>query len=74
MLRDQTTIFLQGIITFSMIAGKNTGFGVIPMAKSFLDTSKPTRSVKNACLVFSSACYCRWHKNLTGVAKFLDHL
>ena len=46
MLRDQIIILLQGIIAFSMNAGKNAGFGVVPIAKSFLSPLSQPKVLK----------------------------
>ena len=47
--RGQTAIFLQGAIAFSISARKNTGSGVVPIAKSFL--TPPSRPEVLKCLL-----------------------
>ena len=45
----QTTIFLQGVIAFSISAHKNIGSGVVPIPKSFLTLPSQPEMLK--CLV-----------------------
>ena len=52
--RGQTTIFLQGVIAFSISACKNIGSSVVPIVKSFLTPQSRPEVLK--CLLSLPQC------------------
>ena len=72
----QTAIFLQGVMAFSINAHKNTGSGVISIAKLFL--TPPSRLKVLKCLLSVPQCLKMAQEfntsRPTGGVKFLSYL